>query len=217
MATTSPYHEGVPVKLAEPAVATGEIERRRFGRTGLQMPVFTCGGMRTQRGPHTEGMSPEDVEAECQKNLDDIVKRSLELGINHFETARVYGCSELMYGVTLKKAMSEWGYKREDMIIQTKLTFRTDCVKTFRSGMEDCFERMQMTGDDEYFDLFSFHNLMRDEQLEWITRPGSGLMEVVEEYRAKGKIKWVGFSTHAMTPTAAKACDSGVFDYINVH
>jgi predicted aldo/keto reductase-like oxidoreductase len=121
-----------------------------------------------------------------------------------------------MYGVTLKKAMNEWGYQREDMIIQTKLTFRTSCVETFRSGIKDCFERMQMTAEDEYFDLFSFHNLMRDEQIEWITQKG-GLMEVVEEYRAKGKIKWVGFSTHAMTPTAIKACDSGVFDYINVH
>jgi hypothetical protein len=90
MAATSPYHEGVPVRLAEPAMlASGDIERRRFGRTEIAMPVFTCGGMRTQQGPHTDGMRPEDVEAECQQNLDDIVKRSLELGINHFETARV--------------------------------------------------------------------------------------------------------------------------------
>ena len=42
-------------------------------------------------------------------------------------------------------------------------------------------------------------------------------MEVVEEYRARGKIRWVGFSTHSMTPTCVKACESGAFDYINVH
>ena len=29
------------------AVAT-EMQYRRFGRTGLQMPVFSCGGMRYQ-------------------------------------------------------------------------------------------------------------------------------------------------------------------------
>ena len=55
-------------------------------------------------------MTPADIDAECQQNMDDIVKRALELGINHFETARVYGCSELIYGVTLKKAVDEWGY-----------------------------------------------------------------------------------------------------------
>ena len=217
---TSVYHDGVPVRLVEPAPAAagvqGKIRTRRFGRTEIQMPILNCGGMRMQQGPHTEGMTPEDVQAECQANLDAIVKRSLELGINHFETARVYGCSELMFGVTLKKATEEWGFKREDMIVQTKLTFRSPDPEVFRSGLQDCFDRLDMAGEGAYFDLFAFHNLMRDEQIEWITKRG-GLMEVVEEFRSQGKIKWVGFSTHSMTPTTVKACDTGVFDYINVH
>ena len=38
MAATSPYHEGVPVRLAEPAMlVSGDIERRRFGRTEIAM------------------------------------------------------------------------------------------------------------------------------------------------------------------------------------
>ena len=52
--------------------------------------------------------------AKAQKGSEDVVelvaegqkatlKRSLELGINHFETARVYGCSELMLGIALRK------------------------------------------------------------------------------------------------------------------
>ena len=109
---TSPYVEGLAVRLAEAAIPTGAIAKRRFGRTEIQMPVLSCGGMRTQPGPHTEGMTTADIDTVAQANLDAIVKRALEFGINHFETARVYGCSELMYGTTLKKVVEEWGYTR---------------------------------------------------------------------------------------------------------
>jgi diketogulonate reductase-like aldo/keto reductase len=77
--------------------------------------------MRTQPGPHKDGMAAADVDAAAQANLDAVVKRALDFGINHFETARVYGCSELMYGTTLRKVEEEWGYKREDIIVQTKV------------------------------------------------------------------------------------------------
>ena len=171
--------------------------------------------MRTQQGPHTTGMTAADIQDECQKNLDDIVLRSLKLGINHFETAFMYGCSELMYGVTIKKAITKWGYRRSDLIIQDKLPlFTRMSPEDFRKGIDKCFARMDMTAEEEYFDLFTFHCLMYEDQLEWLT---GGLMEVVEEYRARGKIRWVGFSTHAMTPAIVQLCDSGLFDFINVH
>ena len=34
---------------------------RRFGRTELKMPVFTCGGMRYQHGWHD--VPPEEIQA----------------------------------------------------------------------------------------------------------------------------------------------------------
>ena len=49
-----------------------------------------------------------------------------------------------------------------------------------------------------------------------VTKPG-GFRDIVEEYRAAGRIKWFGFSTHAMTPVIVQACESGVFDYVNLH
>ena len=39
----------------------------------------------------------------------------MQVGINHFETARMYGTSELQYGQALKK------YNRADYILQTKV------------------------------------------------------------------------------------------------
>ena len=62
------------------------------------------------------------VDEECQRNCVAIIKRSMELGINHFETARGYGCSELQYGIALKKCMDEGLFKREDFVLQTKVS-----------------------------------------------------------------------------------------------
>ena len=67
-----------------------------------------------------------------------------------------------------------------------------------------------------YLDLFGFHGINRPEHLEWITRPG-GCLEVVREYQQEGKIKFIGFSTHAPTPVIVKAIKTGIFDYINLH
>ena len=43
------------------------------------------------------------------------------VGINHFETARGYGCSELQYGIALKECMDAGLFKREDFVLQTKV------------------------------------------------------------------------------------------------
>lgn len=60
------------------------------------MPIITCGGMRMQQTwKPGEGFSMNDVTAECQANFEAIVDRAMALGINHFETARGYGCSEV--------------------------------------------------------------------------------------------------------------------------
>lgn len=65
-------------------------------------------------------------------------------------------------------------------------------------------------------DIFSFHGINTMEQLDWTLREG-GCMEVVEEFRAKGKIRWVGFSTHGHAPVIKAAISSEKFDCINIH
>ena len=65
---------------------------RRFGRTGLNMPVFSCGGMRYQH--KWQDVPLAEVPEENQRNLEATIRRSVELGINHIETARGYGSSE---------------------------------------------------------------------------------------------------------------------------
>ena len=89
------------------------MKYRRFGKTNLQMPVFSCGGMRFQQS--WDDLPAEKVEESVQRNLEATVLRALELGINHIETARGYGTSEMQLGWILPKL------PRDKMIVQTKV------------------------------------------------------------------------------------------------
>ena len=89
------------------------MKYRRFGRTDLAMPVFSCGGMRYQF--KWQDVEPEDIPRENQENIEAIIHRAVELGINHIETARGYGTSEMQLGHVLPKL------PREKIIVQTKV------------------------------------------------------------------------------------------------
>src|SRR6202008_2088901 len=89
------------------------MKYRRFGRTELQMPVISCGGMRYQY--KWQAVDPKDVPRPNQENLEATIHRALELGINHIETARGYGSSEMQLGALLPKL------PRDKMIVQTKV------------------------------------------------------------------------------------------------
>lgn len=186
----------------------------RFGRTELQMPVVTCGGMRMQRAWGNKVQSLEEIESECAENFISIIRRSLQLGINHFETARGYGCSELQYGDALKTLISSGEVKREDVIIQTKVPAKKTAAE-FRKALETSWDLLGL----DYIDLFAFHGLNRDFHIDWILNNGEdgNCMDVIQEYVQAGKIRHVGFSTHAQADVITKAIETGKFDYVNLH
>ena len=64
------------------------MQYRRFGRTELQMPVFSTGGMRYQDSWQDKPLS--DVAPGNQENLEATIRRSLEVGIHHIETCLLY-------------------------------------------------------------------------------------------------------------------------------
>ena len=120
------------------------MKYRRFGKTELQMPVFSCGGMRFQQS--WEDLPAEKVEESVQRNLEATVLRSLELGINHIETARGYGTSEMQLGWLLPKL------PREKMIVQTKVEPMADPAR-FRSTFEQSLRNLQLG----HVELLSLH------------------------------------------------------------
>jgi len=68
------------------------MQYRRFERTELQIPVFSCGGMRYQYKwqdmPAAASFLGSAWERkDNQRNLEATIRQSVEVGINHIETA----------------------------------------------------------------------------------------------------------------------------------
>src|SRR5262249_21871936 len=102
-----------PVASGTFSIILPAMKYRRFGRTELSIPVFSCGGMRYQF--KWQDVDPKDIPRENQDNLEATIRRALELGINHIETARGYGSSEMQLGNILPTL------PRDKMIVQTKV------------------------------------------------------------------------------------------------
>ena len=69
---------------------------RRFGKTEIEIPVISCGGMRYQH--KWDDIPWKDVPKAGQENIERTLAYALEKGINHIETAHGYGLSERLYG-----------------------------------------------------------------------------------------------------------------------
>lgn len=176
---------------------------RRFGRTELQMPVFSCGGMRYQF--KWQDVSQSDIPADNQANLEATINQAIEVGINHIETARGYGSSEMQLGRILPK------FPREKLIVQTKASPVAN-AKEFRRTFEQSLKYLQL----DYVDLFSLHGINTTELLDYSLRPG-GCLDVARKLQAEGKVKFVGFSTHGATNVIIQAINTNQFDYVNLH
>ncbi len=167
------------------------------------MPVISCGGMRYQH--KWQDIEPGEVPSEGQANLEATIRRALELGINHIETARLYGSSEMQLGWLLPKL------PRKEMIVQTKVAPHAnaeDFLKTFRKSLEYL--------GLEYVDLLSLHGINHREFLDWSLRK-DGCLEAAYKLKEDGLCRHIGFSTHATTDIIVEAIESGGFDYVNLH
>ena len=179
------------------------MKYRRFGKTELEMPVFSCGGMRYQHKWNDIDWS--DVPDVGQKNLEDTIHRAMDLGINHIETARGYGSSEMQLGPVLKQ------FPREKIIVQTKVApYATakEFLETFNTSMD----YLQL----DHVDLLSLHGINNNELLDWSLKD-NGCLDAARWLQNEGRCKHVGFSTHATTDIIIKAIESDRFDYLNLH
>jgi len=200
-------------------VKTTKVPTKRFGRTEIQMPIVTCGGMRLQQTwmPDNLPISPKKINATCQNNLVECVRMSLSLGINHFETARFYGTSELQFVDAISSMIASGEIKREDVIIQTKVT-PAATNEEFRKTFELSWRHMSKLG---YIDLFSFHGASTEVTFKRIFKDEEALTggnyEVALELQREGKIKWIGFSTHGTPKPIKRMIKTEKFDYVNLH
>lgn len=176
---------------------------RRFGRTELQMPVLTCGGMRYQQ--QWGEFDPADITPESQRNVEATVAHALELGITHIETARGYGSSEYQLGRILPKL------PREQLIVQTKVGPNED-PKQFLETFNKSMNYLEL----DYVDLLGFHGVNTMDLVNQIVLR-HGCMKVARQLQQEGRVRFVGFSTHAPCHVIQAAINTAEFDYVNLH
>ncbi len=179
------------------------LPTRRFGRTELEIPLLSLGGMRFQQS--WTDLPADEITSASQTQLEATLKRAVDLGFHHVETARHYGSSERQLGWALPRTPDPF------RLLQSKVPPRPD-ADAFEAELELSFERL---GCDR-LDLLAIHGINLPEHLDQTLQPG-GCMEVVRRWQAEGRIGHVGFSTHGPTALIAEACDSGAFDYVNLH
>jgi predicted aldo/keto reductase-like oxidoreductase len=167
------------------------------------MPVISCGGMRFQF--QWQDADPRKVPRENQQNLEATIRRAFELGVNHFETARGYGTSEMQLGNILPSL------PRDQIIVQTKVGPKptaAEFLRTFDSSMK--YLRL------DYVDLLALHGINNRQLLEYSLKP-NGCLAAARQLQKQGRVRFVGFSTHATTDIILEAINQGDFDYLNVH
>lgn len=176
---------------------------RRFGRTELEIPVFSCGGMRYQY--RWQDLPQSQIPQDNQNNLEATILRAIDLGINHVETARGYGSSEIQLGQVLPTL------PREKLIVQTKVAPYLD-PQEFRRQFQQSLNFLQL----DYVDLLGIHGINDRETFEQTLRQG-GCLDEAKKLQAEGKVRFIGFSTHGSTETITKAIETDRFDYVNLH
>ncbi|GAB4371855.1 MAG: aldo/keto reductase [Elainellaceae cyanobacterium] len=166
---------------------------RRFGKTNLLFSVFSLGTMRYLAS---------------EENAYQTIQRAIALGINHIETARGYGNSEQYLGAALKAGLP---VPRDQLYITSKIPPTPSCDAMARS----IDQSLETLGTD-YLDCFAIHGLNTWDHLAWVEDP-RGCMQAVRQAVADGRIRHVGFSTHAPLEIILQAIASDQFEFINLH
>lgn len=176
------------------------VEKRRFGRTGLDVSAlgFGCGAV----GGLMINGAPADQER--------AVARALELGINYFDTAQMYGNgeSERNLGRVLQAL-------RPRCYVGTKVrlppTERGKIGAAIAASLEASLKRLQR----DSVDLFQFHNAIVERTDGADFGADSVLDEVVpafERLRRDGKFRFFGITANGETAALHRVLDAGAFD-----
>ena len=159
------------------------MEYTQLGRTGLKVSRLCLGTM---------NFGPQTTEADSFAIMD----KALELGINFFDTANVYGW-KLGQGVT-EQIVGSWfaqgGGRREKTVIATKVYGRMGdwpnqsrlSALGIRQQVEGSLRRLQT----DYIDMYQMHHI--DRQTPW-----QEIWQAMEVLVQQGKVLYVGSSNFA--------------------
>jgi predicted aldo/keto reductase-like oxidoreductase len=177
-----------------------KIIYRTLGRTKLRIPVVSFGVMNSD--------SP------------DLIKRALDMGVNHLDTAHVYlrGNSERVIGEVLQKSGN-----RDKIYVATKMRFARDRDKnvfTLRgserepgASEENLFKQLETSLQrlrTDYIDILYLHSCYSPQMAVY-----EPLMNALVKAKKQGKARFIGVTTHSNEPDVIRASvDAGVYDVV---
>jgi aryl-alcohol dehydrogenase-like predicted oxidoreductase len=168
------------------------MEYVNLGRSGLKVSRLCLGTMNF--GPYTN-----------ESDSFTIMDRALEVGINFFDTANVYGW-QLGKGVT-EEIIGRWfaqgGGRREKVVLATKVYGRMGegpndrrlSAYHIRQAVEGSLRRLQT----DHIDLYQMHHVDRE-------TPWEEIWQAMEVLIQQGKIIYVGSSNFAALHIALAQC-----------
>ena len=122
-----------------------------------------------------------------ESETKSIIKRTIDSGINFFDTAADYGNSEEILGKILAL------YKNKDLVIATKIKYIKDkfinsktIKKEIQSSLESSLKKLQR----DYLDIVYIH-----QYLLFFSFPEI-FLEVLNNYKKKGFIRYIGISLY---------------------
>ncbi len=166
------------------------MRHQPFGLTGLNMPLVTLGSMRFMQAWQDQDFS--EINSESQNKVAATLEHALDLGINHFETARGYGTSEMQMGKVLPR------FDRGRYILQSKVAPTKD-NQEFAQRAQTSFAYLGV----DYIDLFSLHGLNNETLAAQALQKGGALDQALT-LQKQGRIGHIGFTSHAPPPLILK-------------
>jgi aryl-alcohol dehydrogenase-like predicted oxidoreductase len=144
------------------------LQKRRFGRTDLQVSIIGFGGTWISQ------ISIDEAKR--------VVLRAAELDINYFDTAKLDGDSEEKIGAALKDI-------RDECILATKTGSRTK-----KESLEDVKSSLRRLKTDK-LDLIQLHGIDDEKTLKKATGSG-GSLETCKKARSKVLVDFIGITSH---------------------
>jgi aryl-alcohol dehydrogenase-like predicted oxidoreductase len=164
------------------------MDYRFLGRTGLRVSPLCLGTMNFGMPAAGGGMQTEEPEAH------QIMDRALELGINFFDSANVYGDG---HGLTETMIGNWWAgdsARRDKVVLATKVYNSRDpwpnasklSALHIRKACDASLRRLQT----DYIDLYQMHHVDRD-------TPWDEVWQAMDLLVQQGKVLYVGSSNFA--------------------
>lgn len=164
------------------------IPRQGFGRTGHKSTRVIFGAWALNKATQAEA--------------DNTLALLQEYGVNHIDTAPLYGNAEKVIGSWLAK-------HRDDFFVATKTRrrSRSEALDDLRRSLE----RLRV----DYIDLWQMHGLTNLAGWEKVMKPG-GALDAFVEARDKGLVRFLGITGHGVKAPVMHKRSLDRFDFDTV-